>query len=89
VKSNDSKETIRDLSQNTNIFSDKTRLILCQNGWGNAEIFLEKFQKNKIFYARIITGFSRPNANEVEKTVHVFAVHMGNLWGHNYSSLLV
>jgi 2-dehydropantoate 2-reductase len=87
VKSYDSKDTARDLSGNAHIMSEESKIILCQNGWGNAEIFREGFPEKNIYNARIITGFSRPEGNKVQITVHADAIHIGNLWDHNSRSL--
>lgn len=55
-------------------------IILCQNGWGNAEIFTRYFPKNLVFNARVITGFTRPEPHVVEVTVHAQPVHLGTLF---------
>ncbi len=80
VKSYDSQSAANDLSQHKNIFGKDTKLILCQNGWGNAEIFAQYFPKNQIYSIRIITGFTRPKPNQVVVTVHADDVHIGSLF---------
>jgi len=81
VKSYDSKKAAEDLISHKNIFGSKTKLVLCQNGWGNAEIFAQYFPKEQIYTIRIITGFTRPKPNEVVITVHADDVHIGSLFG--------
>jgi len=81
TKSFDSLEAAGDLSRHTSLFNDNTRIVLFQNGWGNAEAFLAVFDKDIIYNARVITGFLRSQPNEVEVTVHADAIHIGSLFG--------
>ena len=81
VKSYDSQKAAEDLSQNKSLVGKNTKIILCQNGWGNAEIFAQYFPKEQIYTIRIITGFTRPKPNEVAITVHADDVHIGSLFG--------
>lgn len=62
-------------------------IVLCQNGWGNAEIFSEKIPEERIFNARIITGFHRKSPTEVEVTAHAQPISMGSLFGFDSSRL--
>lgn len=56
-------------------------IVLCQNGWGNAETFAEVLPREAIWNARVITGFERSDENTVEITVHADAIHVGSLFG--------
>ncbi len=87
VKSCDSLEAAKDISQHKNLFDDKSEIVLFQNGWGNAEIFYSFLPKSKIFNARVITGFSRYKPNEVTITVHADAIHIGSLFGEHWSKI--
>jgi len=69
------------------IHDEPTRFVLCQNGWGNAEIFADFFPKERVKSARIITGFCRPQKHQVEITVHADAIHLGNLFGKEVDDL--
>jgi 2-dehydropantoate 2-reductase len=80
TKSFDSPDAARDLAAHQALAGKHTRLVLCQNGWGNAEQFCEHFDRGKVFNARVITGFHRPRPNEVEVTVHADAIHVGSLF---------
>ena len=82
VKSFDTENTGRQLQD---WLSDASKIVLCQNGWGNAEIFSEYFQN--VFNARVRTGFIRPQKNEVDVTVHAQPVHLGSLFGGNLECL--
>jgi 2-dehydropantoate 2-reductase len=55
-------------------------LILCQNGWGSADAVAAKLDTKRIFNARIITGFCRPNTNTVAITVHADDIRIGNIF---------
>ena len=81
VKSFDSPEAARDLSQYESLFAGGTKIVLFQNGWGNAEAFLSAFDKETVYNARVITGFRRRRSNEVDVTVHADAIHIGSLFG--------
>jgi 2-dehydropantoate 2-reductase len=59
----------------------RTRFVLCQNGWGNAERFAARFPAERVYSARVITGFRRPALHHVEVTVHAEPVHVGSLFG--------
>ncbi len=56
-------------------------IVLCQNGWGNAEPFAQRFPREQVASARVITGFRRPRENQVDITVHADAMHLGSLYG--------
>ncbi len=83
TKSFDSAAAAEDLSRHPGFFGQDTKIVLCQNGWGNAEKFAGQFPKEQIYSARVITGFSRRKPNEVEITVHADAIHIGSLFGCN------
>lgn len=80
TKSFNSEAAAKDISQYPKLINKQTKIILCQNGWGNAEIFAELFPKEQIYNARVITGFSRLKPNEVEITVHADAIQIGSLF---------
>ncbi|XOF32713.1 MAG: ketopantoate reductase family protein [Candidatus Electrothrix sp. YB6] len=83
TKSFDSVAAAQDLARNPSLLHDRSRIILVQNGWGNAEIFAAHFPAERICNARVITGFCRPQKNHVEITVHVQPVHIGSLFGND------
>jgi 2-dehydropantoate 2-reductase len=66
------------------LFSDDPEalppIVLCQNGWGNAEAFAEHLPREKIFNARVITGFERSDSTHVRITVHADSIRIGNLF---------
>lgn len=88
TKSYDSSEAAKAISKHPQIISDHTGIVLCQNGWGNAEIFANYFPTSKLYNARIITGFSRVDMHIVEITVHVEAIHIGSLYRKNVKTYL-
>jgi 2-dehydropantoate 2-reductase len=81
VKSFDTPAAAADLARAPALRGPHTRVILCQNGWGNRETFLAYLPGVPLYSARVITGFSRPRPNEVEITVHADPMHVGTLGG--------
>ncbi len=79
TKSNDSENAARILASHPRLISGSTCLVLCQNGWGNREIFIRHFPEKQVYNARVITGFHRHEPNHVEVTVHVQPVNLGSL----------
>lgn len=57
----------------------RTRLVLCQNGWGNERAFASFWPSERLLHARIITGFHRRRPNEVEVTAHAAPIAIGRL----------
>jgi 2-dehydropantoate 2-reductase len=57
------------------------------HGNGNAEIFASRFDKSRIYSARVITGFTRIKPNVVEITVHADAIHVGSLFTSDLSAV--
>jgi 2-dehydropantoate 2-reductase len=62
-------------------------IILCQNGWGNAEIFSRKIPPEAIFNAVVITGFERADMSTVRITVHANPIRIGSLQGVDLRSI--
>ena len=58
--------------------SEATRFVLCQNGYGNYEVFTGHFPAQSVFIARIITGFTRQAPHIVEITVHAAPIRIGS-----------
>ncbi|MCI5161698.1 MAG: 2-dehydropantoate 2-reductase, partial [Candidatus Electrothrix sp. AX5] len=81
TKSFDSPAVAQDIAAHPSLLHEQSVIILVQNGWGNADIFVEHFQEERIFNARVITGFCRPQSNQVEITAHVQPIHIGSLFG--------
>jgi 2-dehydropantoate 2-reductase len=80
TKSFDSETAAEDIQSNQHLLGSKSLIILCQNGWGNAEIFARYFDRKVVYNARVITGFIRPEPNHVDITVHADAIHIGSLF---------
>lgn len=87
TKSYHTQDAARDLSRYPSLLANNTRIILVQNGWGNAEIFVSFFPRDRIYNARVITGFCRPQKNQVDITVHADAIHIGSLFNENAASI--
>jgi len=87
TKSFDSYAAAKDLAEHKNLIGNETKIVLCQNGWGNAETFTAFFEREQVYNARIITGFQRPNKHTVAITVHADAIRIGSLYGEDSSSM--
>jgi 2-dehydropantoate 2-reductase len=87
TKSFDSQTAAQDISRRKQLLNKTTKIFLFQNGWGNAEIFASFFDTDRIYNARVITGFQRPKPNEVVITVHADSIHIGSLFGSEPSSV--
>jgi 2-dehydropantoate 2-reductase len=87
TKSFDTRTSAEQIAAIPFLQNTSTPIVLCQNGWGNAEIFAATFPKDRIKSGRVITGFRRPQKHQVDITVHADAIHLGSLFGHGLSSL--
>ena len=85
TKSFDSLAAAQDLGGQRACMDSSAKLVLFQNGWGNAEVFAGRFDKSRIFNARVITGFHRHRPHKVEITVHADSIHIGSLFGTDAS----
>jgi 2-dehydropantoate 2-reductase len=77
TKSFDTEAAARDLAR-WHPNRSETRYVLFQNGWGNVEAFSAHLAPQRVFAARVITGFTRPALNEVRVTVHAEDIHIGS-----------
>ena len=71
----------RELADHRQILKDGGKLVILQNGWGNDRAYLERFAKEQVCSARVITGFQRLEPNVSNITVHTAPVLLGNLYG--------
>jgi 2-dehydropantoate 2-reductase len=81
TKAFSSADIARALEPLASRLAKRSRLLLCQNGWGNEQSFLPFWPKERLFHARIITGFHRRSAGVVEVTAHAAPIAMGSLFG--------
>ena len=86
TKAYDSEHAAHDLAAHPNL-AGQAHIVLCQNGWGNAERFCTQFPKDRVYNGRVITGFYRPQKNQTEVTVHADAIHLGSLFHSNLTVL--
>ena len=87
TKSFDTRTVAQQIAAIPFLYDTSTPIVLCQNGWGNAEIFAEHFPKDRIKNGRVITGFRRPHKHQVDITVHADAIHLGSLFDKDVSVL--
>lgn len=57
------------------------KLLFCQNGWGNQRGFEGRWPEEKLFHARLITGFRLDAPTSVEITAHAQPIAVGSLFG--------
>jgi 2-dehydropantoate 2-reductase len=81
TKSFDTEAAAQALASRPELVGAPTPIVLCQNGWGNAERFARHFAKERVFNARVITGFRRRAPHHVEITVHAEPLRVGSLFG--------
>ncbi|MBN1591117.1 MAG: 2-dehydropantoate 2-reductase [Pirellulales bacterium] len=81
IKSFDSPAAAEELSTAAVGRADSCKIVLFQNGWGNFEVFAQRFEPRRVFNARVITGFRRVAPGHVDVTVHADAIKIGSLAG--------
>ncbi len=82
------KTVSKELSENKRILKNDFKILICQNGFGNDEFYLKFFDKNEVFCARVITGFTRPQRNISEVTVYTEPIMLGSLQNENPNCLI-
>jgi len=87
TKSFDSLHAARDLYRHSRLVGEATKIVLFQNGWGNADKFTSFFSRERIYNARVITGFGRGKNNKVVITVHADSIHIGSLFDGDLSCM--
>lgn len=83
TKTFDSEEAAAALAEAKPLVGSHTRIVLCQNGWGSADVFLRRFPEARVWNARVITGFRRPEPHHVDVTVHAEPIRIGSLFGES------
>jgi 2-dehydropantoate 2-reductase len=83
TKAFDSDAAAAELAEARGAVGAGTLLVLCQNGWGNAERFAARFPAARVWSARVITGFRKLAPHHVDITVHAEPVRIGSLFGEN------
>jgi 2-dehydropantoate 2-reductase len=81
TKSFDTQAAGRDLKHHFGDSLNVPAIVLFQNGWGNREEISRWLPEDRIFNARVITGFTRPDPAHVEITVHANDIHIGHFSG--------
>lgn len=83
TKTNENTVIAKDIYDHSNLLSDDGALVIMQNGWGNEDQYTKYFDKKKIYSARIITGFTRPERNISKITVHASPILIGSLFEYS------
>ena len=86
-KTTANEDIANNLSEHKDIMKKDAKIIIFQNGFGNDEPYLKFFPKEKVFSARVITGFTRPERHISEVTVYTEPILLGSLQGENPNDL--
>ncbi|MDP4143824.1 MAG: 2-dehydropantoate 2-reductase [Bacillota bacterium] len=86
-KTTSNNEIAKEIYDNSSILKENGKIVIFQNGWGNDEAFLKYFSRNKIYSARVITGFRRPERHISEITVHAAPILIGSIYGEEIQSV--
>jgi 2-dehydropantoate 2-reductase len=81
TKSFDVEAAARELAAHPAALAPGAPVVLCQNGWGHAERVAPILGEERVFCARVITGFRHPEPAWVEVTVHAEPVRIGSVFG--------
>lgn len=87
TKTTVNKDVSKEIYNNKRILKDSGIIVIMQNGWGNDEEYLKYFPKEKIYSARVITGFERTARNRSKITVHAAPLMIGSLYGLDVSKV--
>ncbi len=87
TKSHNNAAVAEELSKHTDLLSENGKIVIMQNGWGNDEHYTKYFNKDTVFSARIITGFTRTENNISKITVHAAPILIGSLFGNSTKSV--
>ena len=82
-KTTANEDIAQNLNEQRDILKDDGKIIIFQNGFGNDEAYLKYFSKSKVFSARVITGFTRPERYISEVTVYTEPILIGSLQGED------
>ncbi len=66
-----------------------TPIVLCQNGWGNTELFTAYLAPSQVFNASLVTGFEKHNKCCVNISVHARPIQIGSLCNSPVPSALL
>jgi 2-dehydropantoate 2-reductase len=78
TKAYDAAEVASELAACPHLVDHRTRIVLFLNGIGGPEIFAARFAQEKIFAARLMTGFELLGPVAVKITVHGGPIAIGN-----------
>lgn len=88
TKSTANAEVVKEIAAIWPRFAHPPAVVICQNGWGNAEVFAEAIEPKKVASASILTGFRRIQDHAVEVTVHAKAIQVGSLYTRDVEPLV-
>jgi len=80
-------EISHELNVHRGIMKASGKIVIVQNGWGNDIPYLRFFDKDKVYNARVISGFKRKARNVSEITVHNSPILLGSLHGYDSGAM--
>ncbi len=78
TKAYDAETVARELAASPWLVTPQTHIVLFFNGIGGAEIFAERFPKDSLYTAKVVTGFEKTGDGDVHVTVHAADLLIGN-----------
>lgn len=88
TKTTSNIENAKELGENFQLLKPEGKIVLFQNGFDNDRPYLEFFSKDKIYSARVITGFERPELHISVVTVHAAPLLIGSLHNENLGAII-
>ncbi|PKM49950.1 MAG: 2-dehydropantoate 2-reductase [Firmicutes bacterium HGW-Firmicutes-7] len=87
AKTTHSSKIFEELSRNKNLLSSTSKIIIVQNGLEDEDTYLQYFNKDQVYSARVFIGFIRPELHISEVTVYASGLLMGSLYGYSVDEL--
>lgn len=87
TKTTVNREVSEEVFKNRRILKSSGIIVIMQNGWGNDESYLKYFPKERIYSARVITGFERTKRNRSKITVHAAPLMIGSIYDLDVSKV--
>ena len=87
VKTMANTETSKKIYEARKCLKPDGRIVIIQNGWGNEEEYMKYFPEEKVFNARISTGFIKTAPNVSDITVYAAPLLIGSIKGFDNSIL--
>lgn len=84
TKAFDTIAVVEQINEAKHATDKDTKFIICQNGWGGADLIASHFGKHRVLNSRIMTGIVR-RGSDIEITVHAQPWRIGSLYDRSTS----